>query len=749
MIPVTSTVHTRRSDADLRVRVMPFAARPSPAQGANNSAPPGFTTNTSTTWTFSPELSKVWLNGDVFVPSLVPEGYKVSPRHTFVPLVGCQSDTKSFFYFVEPSRHIDDETPPTSPSETKKLSPTHTVQTMTTVDSYLSSRSITTTPDANRKSFPYLPMRSREGDQELSSLQRARWVPPRSIDVCRVLNDSDRDSPSSLSGLSGSYSARSLNSPQCRKKAILSPPRVEHDPIRKSRIKTEMCLHFINKTSCPFGANCTYAHGEEELQLTRLMDLHEAGLVDATTYRTVPCLTFVSTGSCPFGKRCHGIHDPRVAGIVQSWLPHTETQGNTIATDINVDALHQKRLYSLLYNNPFGALFIPGETSFDELYDAVCNANSQYGQKKQKKGIAILDEHHRVSIALQMRGGSNFQFKFRPQHIVYDELCMVLQKRVFRLTNDEAVEIPFNMYNVRSTKDVLVREIAFGPDWDSTVRGVGLWFEISESDVTVCTPQQAKRFRWKRGVNNKKQGRDDTTGLCSVASKFDDRESFDMIRPSEHDAYMMATNMLVHHLNVLRANRISNMCERAIALEGLATKRKSVETCFDGLVRAWKNWTWLVNEGRDKVDDSSVVPFVDACYKPISKDVDSNVLTVNKVWESFASVGHLILGGPVDEKTEEVALSAANLDESKASRLSVFKRLAEGSSFPGSKSLPHITDSDDGFEVTGSNALQGRRCWKSLLLKPSSCNEYNEWDVVSGHFQNSRSRKVLTILQSQ
>ena len=351
----------------------------------------------------------------------------------------------------------------------------------------------------------------------------------------------------------------------------------------------------------------------------------------------------------PFGKRCHGIHDPRVAGIVQSWLPHTETQGNTIATDINVDALHQKRLYSLLYNNPFGALFVPGATSFDDLYDAVCNTNSQSGQKKQKKGTAILDEHQRVSIALQMRGGSNFQFKFRPQHIVYDELCMVLQKRVFRLTNEEAVEIPFNMYNVRSTKDVLVREIAFGPDCDSSVRGVGLWFEISESDVTVCTPQQAKRFRWKRGVNNKKQGREDTNGLCSVASKFDVRESFDMIRPSEHNAYTMATNMLVHHLDVLRANRISNMCERAIALEGLAAKRKNVENCFDGLVRAWKNWTWPVNEGRDKVDDSSLVPSVDAFYKPIGDDVDCNVLSINKVWESFASVGNLLLGGPIDE----------------------------------------------------------------------------------------------------
>jgi hypothetical protein len=297
MMPVTSTVHTRRSVVDLQVRSMPLAARSSSAQSANNSAPPGFTTNNPTTWTSSPEVRKSWSTGDVFVPSLVPEGYKVSPRHTFVPLVGCHSDTNSFFYFVEPSRDIDGETPPTSPSESKKLSPTHTVQTMSTIDSYLSSRSFTSTPDGNRKSFPYLPTRSRDCDQELSSLQRARWVPPRSIDVCQVLNDNDRDSPSSLSGLSGSNSGRFSSSPQGRKKAILSPPRVEHDPIRKSRIKTEMCLHFINKTSCPFGANCTYAHGEEELQLTRLMDLHEAGLVDATTYRTVPCLTFVSTGS--------------------------------------------------------------------------------------------------------------------------------------------------------------------------------------------------------------------------------------------------------------------------------------------------------------------------------------------------------------------------------------------------------------------------------------------------------------------
>ena len=71
----------------------------------------------------------------------------------------------------------------------------------------------------------------------------------------------------------------------------------DDDSIRKSRIKTEMCMHYSNGKPCPFGANCTYAHGEEELQMTKLMDLHKAGLVDKDTYRIKPCLTWVATGS--------------------------------------------------------------------------------------------------------------------------------------------------------------------------------------------------------------------------------------------------------------------------------------------------------------------------------------------------------------------------------------------------------------------------------------------------------------------
>ena len=264
------------------------------------SSPPGFGCLLPSTPPFSPKYS-LPLSSDTFVPSLASEARQVSPRHTFVPLRQHSSSTfldaanKNRAFFFE-----SDDTPPVSPPfEMKKVSPTPTVLTVTTLDSAGSSFSMSS---EEKSSLPYIPTRP----SEMSSLQRALWIPPRSIAVCQIMN-SGRATPSRhLSGLSGSFSPAGKYSPTgsyspapspASRKALFSPARVEHDPIRKSRLKTEMCLHFINNTSCPFGANCTYAHGEEELQLTKLMDLHEAGLVDVATYRTVPCLTFVSTGS--------------------------------------------------------------------------------------------------------------------------------------------------------------------------------------------------------------------------------------------------------------------------------------------------------------------------------------------------------------------------------------------------------------------------------------------------------------------
>jgi hypothetical protein len=113
------------------------------------------------------------------------------------------------------------------------------------------------------------------------------WIPPRDESICRVL-EKNFDAAQRRSPMSDHSAHSAKRSPRTVR---------EEDPVRRSRLKTEMCMHYENGLSCPFGANCTYAHGEEELQMTKLVDLHRAGLVDLDTYRIKPCLTWISTGS--------------------------------------------------------------------------------------------------------------------------------------------------------------------------------------------------------------------------------------------------------------------------------------------------------------------------------------------------------------------------------------------------------------------------------------------------------------------
>lgn len=340
-------------------------------------------------------------------------------------------------------------------------------------------------------------------------------------------------------------------------------------------------------------------------------------------------------------------------------MPHTETQGNTIATDINVDSLHQKRLHSILYGNPFGDLF-SFTNSWGDLYKLVCctdySKEAGWIDKRRQRGLNPI---YKLQIAIKLRGKSNWQYKYRPQHIIHDELCMVLQKRAFRLGhNMQAIEISLSTYNANVPTHVLVREIAFGPDSDPAVRGVSLWFNINETNVEICTPQQAKRFRWKRGLKTSKEEDDDKSNQTA----FQALDSFPMIRPDDRDAFQFASDIMKHRLHVLQTERLSNMKDRFEALKALEAQKKVLQERFDRQKQSWMDWAWPINVGREKVNKRTPVPPVDGKYslqslkakkKSASAKAESDSDEAGKENACLGSAVHVIWGSFVSVQTDK------------------------------------------------------------------------------------------------
>jgi len=66
--------------------------------------------------------------------------------------------------------------------------------------------------------------------------------------------------------------------------------------------------------------------------------------------------------------------------------------------------------------------------------------------------------------------------------------------------------------------------------------------------------------------------------------------------------------------------------------------------------------------------------------------------------------------------------------------------------------LPHIhgdslyKDKENEGDVTDH---QAERCWKALLMPPDQLGITNEWDLVREHFDKSRTKKVLSIIQQK
>ena len=339
-------------------------------------------------------------------------------------------------------------------------------------------------------------------------------------------------------------------------------------------------------------------------------------------------------------------------------------------------------------------------------------------------------------------------YKFRPQHVIYDTLCMVLQKRAFLLDNaDDPTPIPLASYNPKNAAHVLVREIAFGPDSDPSVRGVSLWFNIPEYEVSVCTPQQAKRYRWKKGPKHEEIKTD------SKSTAFEIRECFFMIRPNDRVAYELTTKILQHRLATVKAERLVTLSARFKNLKMLQQEKDDLAQEFRMQRRHWLSWAWPMNTGRQAVDNDTPVPSVDGLYVPIidNKSLSADSIesategsAVLRIWDSFISTKF-----SDDDQSEVERCSPPVPSSFKQRRLTVFERLERGEEICPNRALPHIVNGRlDLSSVDEALLRQSERCWKALLLNTKETHSSNnEWEVVLDHFQNARCKKVLTIIQ--
>jgi hypothetical protein len=405
-----------------------------------------------------------------------------------------------------------------------------------------------------------------------------------------------------------------------------------------------------------------------------------------------------------------------------------------------VDGKHQKRLHAILYGNPFGDQFSFELDDWADLYKIICNITSNIRRRRTSN----VTELQKFSIVLQMRGSPGWMYKYRPQHIVYDTLCMVVQKRAFRVDKSAlARPLNLNQFNRKNPDHILVREIAFGPDSDPSVRPVSLWFNIPESSVSECTPQQAKRFRWK------KKPKGDERQVHNKSSKFDLQENFVMIRPEDGDAFELATNILEHRYSTLKADGLPNMRDRSVALKTAEQEKLTLQEEFKGHRRHWLEWAWPVNRGRHQtINEDTPVPPVDTDYTPIIDDQPVDATQVNareavqghfveKIWESFVS-------NQFEEVEEDPYSKVCHR------RLPVFARLGYGKPIGDDRTLPHIFSQVMTKPPNGlTDSRQSERCWKAVMLKNDE-EEFklaNEWEIVREHFQNARCKKVLTIIQ--
>ena len=444
------------------------------------------------------------------------------------------------------------------------------------------------------------------------------------------------------------------------------PQNLKGDPRRQKKIKTELCLFFSRGEKCPFGKKCNYAHGEHELKYTTLEEMQKANLIsDVESYRSYPCFDFVATGACPFHARCGSIHDDRIKGTHTAWLPHCDIAVSSLDTDLVVDKSHHQMICARTQVNPLVQdLLFENRPSLrkdisadcDELevewrdtYSLVCNITnvnpSKGSQSKQLKKKKV-SELQRLCIASHMGYGSheNNQYVYKPEHLVYDTLCMKLKTQYFKLlsvgdisgtwklgaTNplDQIVkEISKEEYLLqkRACDVVAVTELAFGLCGEPASR-VSLWMDLPKMEM--LSPQEVKRFK-----RNQARGAESNTVSCFPENLQEhNSRPFFKVQPVNNDSvsFSLISSIIRHRISFLANKNYQVFDDYFLDLKAVDSELREE---FVNLKKSIDTWKYPVSKHRRIVSTPTSIPKVRANYEIVE---DSNAALV---WSSFTSKG--------------------------------------------------------------------------------------------------------------
>lgn len=316
---------------------------------------------------------------------------------------------------------------------------------------------------------------------------------------------------------------------------------------------------------------------------------------------------------------------------------------NKVANGVNVDNFYHERVASVYNHCPVYG-FVPivdenasknefkSEASFKNFYEFICNVDRLKKHKNATPDQLPIDEETVLEIVLKLRQGkTGIAYSYMPTHMLYGELCMVLQTKKFQsrkvdgvltlIEEDEEVT-PSPCDHDSSTFQVY--EISFGPVGDPTVRPVSIWFDIMEEDLVECTPQQAKHHKRSRHRLKKKIPRSARSSKSATADDLSRKtEPFDHYQPRDRDAFNLVTGILrlrLKTIKVTRSNFDSHFKRRAI--QYLEDEMNALKHSYFCQLRYWVTWSWPEQILQDTIDDDTDVPPVDSQYDCYVHDVN-------------------------------------------------------------------------------------------------------------------------------